>query len=190
MSEPLPGAAPAPPPAARFALVAVDGVEYAVDAAWVRRSLPVPEPLPAQVPHAGASFRVIDLRRLFGLPPGAPSGTERLMLLVEQPPPPRAETAGAAGARTAAAAAAAGDGAGGETAAGGGTIRVALVVDGLLGIERLVSSEAQPLPEVYRGPERRWFRGLLPRAGGRVTVLLRPGGLPPGPSGSPGGDGC
>jgi hypothetical protein len=36
-----------------------------------------------------------------------------------------------------------------------------------------------PLPGVYRGPERRWFQGVLPRADGRITVLLRPEGLAP-----------
>jgi chemotaxis signal transduction protein len=58
----------AKPAAVRFALVAVDGVEYAVDAAWVRRSLPAPDPLPAVNLHRGTTFPVIDLRQVFGLP--------------------------------------------------------------------------------------------------------------------------
>ncbi|HVR10452.1 MAG TPA: chemotaxis protein CheW [Thermoanaerobaculia bacterium] len=162
---------PATEPAARFALVAVDGVEYAIDAAWVRRSLPAPRPLPSLVPHGGATFQVVDLRQLFGLPAatGLPAGpdpraaagaplppatstaAERLMLLVEQPPA--------------------------RSQPGGAASRLALVVDDLLGIERLDPGAAQPLPAVYRGPERAWFRGLVPRAGGRVTVLLRLTGL-------------
>jgi hypothetical protein len=155
------------PLTARFALIAVDGVEYAVDASWVRRSLPAPRPLPPAVPHGGAAFKVIDLRQLFGLPAGAPlpgaagPGPERLMLLVEQPPT--------------------GEGTGGDAG------RVALVVDGLLGIEPLDPGAAQPLPAVYRGPERAWFRGLVPRPGGRVAVLLRPAGLA---AAAPGGNGC
>jgi hypothetical protein len=162
----------------RFALVAVDGVEYAVDARWVRRSLPAPQPLPAAIAHGGASFRVIDLRQLFGLPPaagshlgaGAPgtgTGPERLILLVEQPAL--------------------------EVDAGGAADpvgRAALVVDDLLGVEPLAPGAAAPLPAVYRGPERLWFRGLVPRAGGKVTVLLRPAGLLPGAAPSPGGNGC
>jgi len=180
---------PTEPAAARFALVAVDGVEYAIDAAWVRRSLPAPQPLPPMVPHGGATFQVVDLRQLFGLPPGtnlpavpgiraapgAPlppatgTATERLMLLVEQPA--RSQP--------------------GEAAS-----RVALVVDDLLGIERLDADAAQPLPAVYRGPERAWFRGLVPRAGGRVTVLLRLTGLSSAPgiaamaAMAAGGNGC
>jgi chemotaxis signal transduction protein len=162
---------PTEPAAARFALVAVDGVEYAIDAAWVRRSLPAPQPVPPVVSHGGTAFQVVDLRQLFGLPagtslPAAPdtraaagaplppatgTGAERLMLLVEQPPA--------------------------RSHPGGAGSRVALVVDDLLGIERLDPGAAQPLPAVYRGPERAWFRGLVPRAGGRVTVLLRPEGL-------------
>jgi hypothetical protein len=163
--------------AARFALVAVDGVEYAVDATWVRRSLPAPNPLPAAIAHGAAAFRVIDLRQLFGLPaaPGARlpdaaagPGPERLILLVEQPR-------------------------GGDDAVQAAN-RAALVVDDLLGIEPLAPGTAAPLPAVYRGPERSWFRGLVPRTGGRVTVLLRLEGLSPaaeaGRPSPPGGNGC
>jgi hypothetical protein len=172
----------AEPAAARFALVAVDGVEYAVDATWVRRSLPAPHPLPATIAHAAAAFQVIDLRQLFGLPAAAGArlpaaaaaaecGPERLILLVEQPPV--------------------------EHEAGNAVNRAALVVDDLLGIEPLAAGTPAPLPAVYRGPERRWFRGLVPGAGGKVTVLLRLEGLsaaaelgPPAPPGLPGGNGC
>lgn len=156
-------AAPAPP---RFALLAVDGVEYAVESAWVRRTLPAAGPLPADVSHAGAAFPVVDLRQLFGLA-AAGNGTaagERLLLLVERPA--------------------------GAEPAGGAPCRLALVVDDLLGIEPLAAGVAVPLPAVYRGPERRWFEGLLPRAGGRITVLLRLDGLSPLPRARQGAGGC
>jgi hypothetical protein len=164
------------PPAAvvRFAVLAVAGVEYAVDSSWVRRSLPAPDPLPAAIVHGGAAFQVIDLRQLFGLAAG-PEGPgpaitapcpERLILLVEQPLPEAAPAAAAA------------------------VHRVALVVDDLLGLEPLAAGAAVPLPGVYRGPERRWFRGVVPRADGRITVLLRPNGLAPAAARLPGGAGC
>ena len=150
--------------AERYALLAVDGVEYAVDAAWVRRSLPAPSPLPAAVLHGGTAYQLVDLRQLFGLPassdtpPRAGGGpdAERLILLIDQPP----ATPG--------------------PAAAGALHRLALVIDDLLGLEALAASAAVPLPGVYRGPERRWFQGVLPRADGRITVLLRPEGLAPG----------
>jgi hypothetical protein len=162
---PAPGAA-ARPATPRFALLAVEGVEYALESAWVRRTLPAPGPLPADVAHAGAAFPVVDLRQLFGLAP-ADSGTaagERLLLLVERP-------------------------AGAEPASGA-PCRLALVVDDLLGIEPLAASAAVPLPAVYRGSGRQWFEGLLPRAGGRVTVLLRLDGLSPAAASRQGAGGC
>jgi chemotaxis signal transduction protein len=155
--------------AERYALLAVDGVEYAVDAAWVRRSLPAPSPLPAAVLHGGAAYPLVDLRQLFGLPAtsatpartGGGPGPERLILLIGEPP----AAAGAAAP---------------EAAAAGAVHRLALVIDDLLGLEALATGAAVPLPDVYRGPERRWFHGVLPRADGRITVLLRPEGLAPG----------
>jgi hypothetical protein len=171
----------------RHALLAVDGVEYAVDAAWVRRSLPAPSPLPAAVLHGGTAYQILDLRQLFGLPatsdalPRADGGPapERLILLIDQP---RAAP--------------------GPVAAGA-VHPLALVIDDLLGLEALTAGAAVPLPGIYRGPERHWFHGVLPRADGRITVLLRPEGLAPGaapptePEGapaaaapSPGGPGC
>jgi chemotaxis signal transduction protein len=163
MSGSPPDAA-AGPAASRFALLDVDGVEYAVESAWVRRTLPAPEPPPAAISHGGADFPLIDLRQLFGLPRAQPQGgsakapalSAGLVLLVERP-------RGADPAGTAASVA----------------CRVALMVDDLRGIEPLPAGNAVPLPAVYRGPERRWFKGLLPRAGGRVTVLLRLDGIAP-----------
>jgi chemotaxis signal transduction protein len=159
MSGPPPGAV-AGPVASRFALLDVDGVEYAVESAWVRRTLPAPEPPPAAIAHGGADFPLIDLRQLFGLPRARPHAGSppagRLVLLVERP-----------------------RGADPSGAAAGDACRVALLVDDLRGIEPLPEGTAVPLPAVYRGAERRWFRGLLPRAGGRVTVLLRLDGLAP-----------
>jgi chemotaxis signal transduction protein len=162
MNGSLPGAV-ARPAESRFALLAVDGVEYAVESTRVRRTLPAPRPLPAAIPHGGAAFAVIDLRQLFGLAPAAHEaaaagdiagdGRERLVLLVEGAP--------------------------GATPAGGAACRLALVVDELVGLESLAAAAAVPLPAVYRGPERRWFKGLLPRAGGRITVLLDLEGLAP-----------
>ncbi len=155
--------------AARYALLAVDGVEYAVDAAWVRRSLPAPSPLPAAVLHGGTAYPLVDLRQLFGLPAGSDGppradggpGAERLILLIDRPPAAPGPVAP-------------------EPAAAGAGHRLALVIDGLLGLEPLASGAAVPLPGVYRGPERRWFDGVVPRADGRITVLLRPEGLAPG----------
>ncbi len=156
-------------PAERYALLAVDGVEYAVDAACVRRSLPAPSPLPAAILHGGTAYRLVDLRQLFGLPAssdappqaGGGPGPERLILLIDRPPAPPGPVTP-------------------EPAAAGAVHRLALVIDGLLGLEPLATGAAVPLPGVYRGPERRWFHGLLPRADGRITVLLRPEGLAPG----------
>lgn len=157
--------------AERYALLAVDGVEYAVDAAWVRRSLPAPIPLPAAVLHGGTAYQLVDLRRLFGLPAasdasdaspradGSP-GAERLILLIDRPPAAPGPVAP-------------------EAAAASAVHRIALVIDGLLGLEPLATGAAVPLPGVYRGPERRWFHGVLPRPDGRITVLLRPEGLAP-----------
>jgi chemotaxis signal transduction protein len=151
----------------RYALLAVDGVEYAVDAAWVRRSLPAPSPLPAAVQHGGTAYQLVDLRQLFGLPAassdappraGGGPGAERLILLIGQPP----AASGPVGAGAVA------------------DHRLALVIDDLLGLEALAASAAVPLPAVYRGPERRWFHGVLPREDGWITVLLRPEGLAPG----------
>ena len=195
MSGAHPEAGGVPAPAARFALLAVDGVAYAVESAWVRRSLPAPEPPPPTVLHGGAAFPVIDLRRLFGLPPspgaggegGAP-GAGRLILLLERPArsiahPPAPTGDNRSHDRPA------GEGAASGADTGTGD-RWALVVDGLLGLEPLAPGAAVPLPAVYRGPERGWFRGVVPRADGQVTVLLRLAGL--GPAGAPctGGAGC
>jgi CheW-like domain len=149
----------------RYALLAVDGVEYAVDAAWVRRSLPAPSPLPAVILHGGTAYQLVDLRQLFGLPAGTGAspragdgpGAERLILLLDRPPAAPGPAPVAAGA----------------------VPRLALVIDDLLGLEPLAASAAVPLPGVYRGPERRWFQGVLPRADGRITVLLRLEGLAP-----------
>ena len=148
----------------RYALLAVDGVEYAVDAAWVRRSLPAPSPLPAAILHGGTAYQLVDLRQLFGLPAssdappqaGGGTGPERMILLID---PPSAAPA---------------------PVAAGAVHRLALVIDDLLGLEPLATGAAVPLPGVYRGPERRWFHGVLPRTDGRITVLLRPEGLAPG----------
>lgn len=153
----------------RYALLAVDGVEYAVDAAWVRRSLPAPSPLPAAVLHGGTAYQLVDLRQLFGLPAssdappqtGGGPGPEQLILLIGQPPAVPGAVAP-------------------EPVAGGAGHRFALVIDDLLGLEALAAGDAVPLPGVYRGPERHWFHGVLPRADGRITVLLRPEGLAPG----------
>jgi len=171
--------------AERYALLAVDGVEYAVDASWVRRSLPAPSPLPAAVQHGGMAYQLVDLRQLFGLPAGSTAppravggpGPERLILLIGQPP----AAAGAAAAGAAApGGAASGAVAPGPAADGAVAVhRLALVIDDLLGLEALAAGAAVPLPGVYRGPERRWFHGVLPRADGRITVLLRPEGLAP-----------
>jgi chemotaxis signal transduction protein len=181
---------PAGPPvgsAVRFALLAVDAVEYAVESAWVRRSLPAPEPLPAAILHGGVPFPVIDLRGLFGLPArpaagdgsGPPPAAERLILLLDRPPGEDAATdlPGVSRLPTTGAA----------TAAAG---RWALVVDGLLGLEPLAAEAVVALPVVYRGPERRWFRGVVPRADGRITVLLRLEGLGPDALQRGGGAGC
>ena len=147
----------------RYALLAVDGVEYAVDAAWVRRSLPAPSPLPAAILHGGTAYQLVDLRQLFGLPAssdappqaGGGPGPERMILLIDRPPSAPAPVAA------------------------GAVHPIALVIDDLLGLEALATGAAVPLPGVYRGPERRWFRAVLPRADGRITVLLRPEGLAP-----------
>jgi len=166
----------------RCALLAVDGVEYAVEAAWVRRSLPAPSPLPATILHGGTAYQLVDLRQLFGLPAGSaaprqagdgPGGPERLILLIDRPPGATASAPAPALAPV----------------ASGGVYRIALVIDDLLGLEPLATGAAVPLPEVYRGPERRWFHGVLPRADGRITVLLRPEGLAPVAEPSPGPEG-
>jgi len=167
----------------RCALLAVDGVEYAVEAAWVRRSLPAPSPLPAAILHGGTTYQLVDLRQLFGLPAGSAAprqaggapgpGPERLIVLIDRPP-------GAAAPAPAPELA---------PAAAGAVHRIALVIDDLLGLEPLATGAAVPLPGVYRGPERRWFHGVLPRADGRITVLLRPEGLAPAAEPSPGPEG-
>jgi chemotaxis signal transduction protein len=62
-------------------IFALAGVAYAVDAAVVRRSLPVPEPLASEVSFLGQPYPVVDLRTFFRLPPSADPG--RLILLVQ-----------------------------------------------------------------------------------------------------------
>jgi chemotaxis protein histidine kinase CheA len=78
--RPEPAAAP-PGRSRRHVIFALAGVAYAVDAALVRRSLPVPEPLAPEVAFLGQSFPLVDLRTLFRLPPSADPG--RLVLLVQ-----------------------------------------------------------------------------------------------------------
>ena len=65
----------------RHEIFALTGVAYAVDAAVVRRSLPVPEPLTPDVAFLGQPFPLVDLRTFFRLPPSADPG--RLVLLVQ-----------------------------------------------------------------------------------------------------------
>jgi chemotaxis signal transduction protein len=137
----------------------------------VRRSLPAPDPLPAVILHGGAAFPVIDLRQVFCLPShlaagggSEPPGPERLILLLERPPR--------------------------QAAAGEAAGRWALVVDDLLGLEPLAPGAVAALPAVYRGPERRWFSGVVPRAGGRVIVLLHPDGFVPAAAPRTGGAAC
>jgi chemotaxis signal transduction protein len=62
-------------------IFALAGVAYAVDAAVVRRSLPVPEPLAPEVAFLGQPYALVDLRTFFRLPPSADPG--RLILLVQ-----------------------------------------------------------------------------------------------------------
>jgi CheW-like domain len=73
------GNAPARGEARRFALLAVGGVEYALESSLVRRSLPAPDPLPAAVRHGDAVFAVVDLRRLCRVA----AGREALIVLAE-----------------------------------------------------------------------------------------------------------
>ena len=65
----------------RHVIFALAGVAYAVDAAVVRRSLPVPEPLTPDVAFLGQPYPLVDLRTFFRLPPSADPG--RLVLLVQ-----------------------------------------------------------------------------------------------------------
>jgi hypothetical protein len=77
---------PAPVLAARgrrHVIFALAGVAYAVDAAVVRRSLPVPEPLAPEVAFLGQPYPLVDLRTFFRLPPSGDPG--RLVLLVQTP---------------------------------------------------------------------------------------------------------
>jgi hypothetical protein len=65
----------------RHVIFALAGVAYAVDAAVVRRSLPVPDPLTPEVSFLGQPYPLVDLRTFFRLPPSADPG--RLVLLVQ-----------------------------------------------------------------------------------------------------------
>ncbi len=65
----------------RHVVVALAGVQYALDASHVRRSLPAP-PTPApEVAFLGQPYPLVDLRALFRLPESAAPG--RLVLLVQ-----------------------------------------------------------------------------------------------------------
>jgi hypothetical protein len=59
-----------------------------------------------------------------------------------------------------------------------GGVRRALLVERLVGAEPFDPGAVQPIPAVYPEPERRRWRGALPRPGGRVTVLVDLAGLP------------
>ena len=63
-------------------VLAVGAVRYAVESAGTHRWQGTP-PLPVALRHHGHSFRVVDLRRLFGLPPRPASRSA--LLLVERP---------------------------------------------------------------------------------------------------------
>ena len=79
--RPVVSAAPLPGRGRRHVIFALAGVAYAVDAALVRRSLPVPEPPVSEVAVLGQTFPLLDLRTFFRLPPSAEPG--RLVLLVQ-----------------------------------------------------------------------------------------------------------
>lgn len=108
----------------------------------VPRILPAVRPLPESVEHAGRSFPVADLPAILG---GGGDGGESLLLLVEEP-------------------ATGGD--------GGSPVRRALVIERLSGTEAIDPDALEPVPAVYPEPERRRWRGLLPRPDGRLAVLI------------------
>jgi len=65
----------------RHVVFALAGVEYAVDASQVRRSLPAPVAPSAELVFLGQTYPLVDLRALFRLTPSADAG--RLVLLVQ-----------------------------------------------------------------------------------------------------------
>lgn len=67
---------PVPP----WLIVAVDGVDYAVDGRRIRHLTPGPVDQPGEIVFDGVSYPPVDLRELFGLPPAAP-GHGRVVLV-------------------------------------------------------------------------------------------------------------
>jgi chemotaxis protein histidine kinase CheA len=65
----------------RHVVFSLAGVPYLLDAAQVRRSLPVPASGAAEVLFHGQSYPLVDLRTLFRLP--EPTAGGRLVLLVQ-----------------------------------------------------------------------------------------------------------
>jgi chemotaxis protein histidine kinase CheA len=75
------GPSPAAPTGGRrHAIVAVDGVEYAVDASRVRRSLPAPTTPSPDLVFLGQTYPLVDLRALFRR--ASPADADRVVLLV------------------------------------------------------------------------------------------------------------
>jgi purine-binding chemotaxis protein CheW len=67
----------------RYIVFRLGTVEYAVDAEQVRRSMPAPPVLRADIGYLGQMYPVLDLRALFGQVPAG--GAVRLVLLAETP---------------------------------------------------------------------------------------------------------
>jgi purine-binding chemotaxis protein CheW len=123
----------------RYVVFTLAGVHYGLDAQLVRHSLPAHEAEAGVVRFVGATYPLVDLRRLFGLPPA--DGDTRLVLV--------------------------GDPAG---------RRGALVVDVLADLAAVEETTVLPLPAVFRGRERRWFRGVT-RIDGKIVVVVSLEGL-------------
>ena len=70
-------------PGRRYVVFRLGTVEYAVDAEQVRRSMPAPPVLRADIGYRGQMYPVLDLRALFGHTPAG--GAVRLLLLAETP---------------------------------------------------------------------------------------------------------
>ena len=76
-----PAAATRPAAGRRHVVFTLADIEYGIDARQVRRSMPAPSTLGPEVVFLGQAYPVMDLRVLFGHPPGTTPG--RLILLVE-----------------------------------------------------------------------------------------------------------